>query len=309
MIPGVPKPEMIKGWEDVVRLFGEFSDSGRQWVFRGLSDAKWELETTLDRAVGGLWGELAVAKDSDTRRRELRRVLQGGAGRERVDLVERRLLREFVRQYHHFRRSRPAMGDVMEWLSLMRHYGAPCRLLDFTYSWFAALFFALDRAEGGTAVWAIDSDWADEAATAQLPRRARQALAEDPQLRREDTWKLVFWRRDPRLFVLPVNPYRLDPRLVVQQGVFLCPGSVSVPFSENLEGMMRRADGRRRVRRFVIEGGATTRRRLLERLWRMNMNTATLFPGLDGFSNSLWSYLVFAANFRQSAHFRRGVWK
>lgn len=303
-------PERIEGWSDATKWFTFFADSGAQWVFKGLSNETWELETTLDRAVGALWGRADWLNDrSGPRRRELRRVLVEGPAGELTDLVERRLLREFVRQYHHFRRERPIAGDVMEWLSLMRHYGAPCRLLDFTYSWFAALFFALDRAEGAAAVWAIDSDWADRAARAQLPKRAREAFDDDPQLRREDTWKAVFWRRDRRQFVLPVNPYRLDPRLVLQQGIFLCPGNVAAPFMDNLEGMLRRSGARGRVRRFVVNGTGEIRRQLLERLWRMNMNTATLFPGLDGFAESLWSYMVFASIFGRSASFRRGEWK
>src|SRR4030095_15031833 len=59
----------------------------------------------------------------------------------------------------------PQSDDTLEWLSLMRHWGLPCRLLDVTTSPHVALYFALvdflhgDRPTEATAspvVWAIN---------------------------------------------------------------------------------------------------------------------------------------------------------
>jgi hypothetical protein len=35
-------------------------------------------------------------------------------------------------------------------------------------------------------------------------------------------------------FVIPVNPFMLNERLVIQQGLFLCAGDISIPFEDNL---------------------------------------------------------------------------
>src|SRR5438093_2893211 len=45
---------------------------------------------------------------------------------------------------------------TLEWLALMQHYGAPTRLLDFTYSFWIALFFAFEEAENDCSVVALD---------------------------------------------------------------------------------------------------------------------------------------------------------
>ena len=38
----------------------------------------------------------------------------------------------------------------------MQHHGAPTRLIDFTWSPYVAAFFALERATGDAAVWAVN---------------------------------------------------------------------------------------------------------------------------------------------------------
>jgi hypothetical protein len=51
----------------------------------------------------------------------------------------------------------------------------------------------------------------------------------------EDPFRAVFMEADPPITFAPiVNPFRLHQRLVVQQGVFLCPGNIRRPFEKNL---------------------------------------------------------------------------
>ena len=73
-------------------------------------------------------------------------------------------MRRFKRECHHHTGQLPKPADTMEWLSLMQHYGAPTRLLDWTYSFYAAVFFAVDGAAPASAgntccVWAVNADW------------------------------------------------------------------------------------------------------------------------------------------------------
>lgn len=147
------------------------------------------------------------------------------------------LLRQFKRRSHHYIQDPPRDSEVVEWLSLMQHYGAPTRLLDWTYSFYAAVFFALEGDSTGIAeccVWAISTQW--------LVNRFRHAqpwlfqiVDSDRNLRRPGTFHRVFRANAP--FVCPVNPARLNDRLAVQQGIFLVPGDPSLPFEENIAAM------------------------------------------------------------------------
>ena len=51
--------------------------------------------------------------------------------------------------------------------------------------------------------------------------------------------------------------------------------------------------GHRALVQFVIEDSVDTRKEIFWHLNRMNMNTATLFPGLDGFARSLAILVAF----------------
>jgi hypothetical protein len=64
---------------------------------------------------------------------------------EKARVIEDILLRNFMRKYHHYSQHIPDRGNTLEWLSVMQHYGAPTRLLDFTYSVYVAAYFALEK--------------------------------------------------------------------------------------------------------------------------------------------------------------------
>lgn len=141
------------------------------WIFRGHKSANYELAPSVERAAPDLplpWKAL-----------------------------ESELLKEFQAKapLHISPERLPHADDKLSWLALMQHYGVPTRLLDFTYSPYVALYFALrDRSmeESSPEVWAIDLAALTRAAT----RRCRHA---DEAYRKEDlgtpvtpvNWKLL----------------------------------------------------------------------------------------------------------------------
>ena len=204
--------------------------------------------------------------------------------------IEKRLMRDFKRAYpSRAEIPAPRHRDDLAWLSLMQHYGAPTRLLDWTFSPFIAAFFALDHlldskdAEAAV-VWELSgATTSNKTVRAFIPEPLRIAFDDYSAGRCDSAFRRVFLEaEEPVAFVSPVNPYTLSERLVIQQGTFLCPGDVTVPFESNLyampgiEGSMRRIVLSRGVLHTAFEG-----------LYKMNITYATLFPGLDGYAKNL----------------------
>lgn len=245
--------------------------NGLSWIFRGVRDSRWGFITSLERAVKDF--EIHTSQFSLP-------ALEGG------------LIRRFLRQSHHYLAHLPEEENVLEWLALMQHYGAPTRLLDWTHSMFVALFFAVEQANAECAVWALNHDWVIQTARSLLPQTGRDALDDDRNVRTRNTFNEVFLRDPPISLVFPVKPFRFNDRLIIQQGTFLCPGDISLPFEENVSSILSLSPSPDKLVKLVINDSSALRREIIKNLNRMNMNAATLYPGLAGFAQSLRTLLV-----------------
>jgi len=89
---------------------------------------------------------------------------------------------------------------------------------------------------------------------------------------------------EPEKCVWAVNSFRLNERVSVQRGLFLCPGDVNSSFEDNLAA----ADPTpATVVRFELSAEPDARSKMLSMLHAMNITYGSLFPGLDGFARSL----------------------
>lgn len=262
--------DAIESWDEVMDLARE-KGRRRNWVFRGQADSGWGLSTALER----------TAMKFDIPWKDVPRL-------------ENDLIVRFQRQLGNFQADVPAEDSRIEWLALMQHHGAPTRLLDWSHSFYVALLFALEDAEIGTpcAIWALDAEWCRELATRSLDDDEASAIAADPTLKQPSTVKSVLFRDDPVPLVFPISPFRLNERLVLQQGVFVTPADVALTFQENLDKCARRHDERLRLEKTEIVCTPQLLRDAVRELHRMNVNRATLFPGLDGFSAHLGNLAV-----------------
>lgn len=272
-------------WRYFERRFSLPDLNKEHWVFRGQARESWGLETGLERAARNLL---------DTRAD--------------LPLIEEGLIREFQRRVRTTGTAGdlPQRGNVLEWLALMRHHRAPTRLLDWTYSFFVALYFAAESAETDFAVWAIDAKWCNEASRKRLgiPEGdlADKRVCADPNYQKLETFLSLFSRVPPKRLVYRVNPFVLNQRLAVQKGVFLCPGDVSSGFESNLRALK---GYEAHLIKIVIS--RSLQRELLRRLYYMNIARDTLFPDLGGLAQSLNTRLAIPETLLQRHRRRRGV--
>ena len=169
----------------------------------------------------------------------------------------------------------------------MQHHGAPTRLLDWTYSIFVAAYFAIEYATEDCAVWKIDKEWLRDEGEKLFQKDSREAIFfrgkgdEDA----ENQFKRDVIDRPPITAIVQVNPFQLDERLTIQKGVFLYPCHAGESFEANLKAMPGFID---HVVKLTIPH--EERWPTLKALHSMNISRATLFPGLDGFAQSLKIY-------------------
>lgn len=125
-------------------------------VFRGQKNAEWAITSTFERTFAGSFFPVEKDRELFLRIKEL----------DSIASFKRDAMQYWGYEPH----------DVCEWLSLMRHYGAPTRIVDFTESPFIALHFALpDNSESAFAVWAFpanDGYWARKTAKMEMKSRA-----------------------------------------------------------------------------------------------------------------------------------------
>lgn len=264
-------------WKD----FEDFHESlltGRDpakvmWVFRGQADFSWELKTALDRAADDF-----------------------SLNREDLPLIEEGMVREFQRRVGTSRADidLPARSNILAWLALMRHHGAPTRLLDWSYSLYVALFFAVETAREDSAVWAIDVNWCSHQSRQLLPPQedAEARTSNDPYLEQPDTFRFLFARNPAVRLVYRVNTFALPHRLSSQKGLFLGPGDIRVSFEENLKALEAISGGNGGSAIYKLRIRRSLRNEVFQRLFEMNISRETLFPDLDGLAQSLRTRLA-----------------
>jgi hypothetical protein len=212
---------------------------------------------------------------------------------DRID--EAALMQEFKRVAPSLREGLPDHTRYIDWLAIAQHHGLPTRLLDWTESSLAALFFALESTDRSTApaqpgVWMLDPDW--------LNRRARVAdrvlvVTDEPETQSLNRCWGALHEPDSGREPISIRPVQLATRVAAQSGVFTL-------FGTHREALDRLPDAQNHLAKIEIEPDAVDS--LRDELRLAGVTTVTLFPDLDGLSRYLKSvYGQRAAAKRQHA--------
>lgn len=224
------------------------------WAFRGQQDVRWPLLTSLSRYLNAY-----IPDRASWRARE------------------ERAIRIFRRKAHNYLDNPEVLDNELRCLALMQHHGAPTRLLDFTKSPFVAAFFALERATGDAAVYALNT-----------PRLWAEAPADDPDMHRDaidprmgDNFTRLYLPNSHAI-IWTGEPTEMDRRLVAQSGTLVVPGMLDKPLDQILDAY---GDSHALLKQITLP--TTMRDEAMKTLYRMNITNATLFPDLDGLARSI----------------------
>lgn len=246
-------------WNATKELFNELVFSG-DWVFRGQSNYKWNLRTTLE--------QMLVDEQLDSS-------------------VEYDIVKTFQAKAHNYLEQQELPIDYFDWFSLMQHHGAPTRLLDWTYSPYIASFFALEKAIDSydyASIYAIETNVLYDKIKNRLELPADRTKVEI-SARSVLVGSVVINRllKNDLEIVVPVMPRRFNQRLNTQQGLFLAPGTTKVSFEKNIEAVFPEVDQDSYIRILVQ---VKAKDEVLNDLHYMNITPETLFPGIDGLARS-----------------------
>ena len=308
----------LDNWDAIREVVSSLSP---KWIFRGQKESAWPLKSSFERAA-----EWAGCHSTKLRK------------------IELDLFHQFRRRAHLYYEKVPKESSVLEWLALMQHHGAPTRLIDFTKSFYVALFFAISevahRQSGTAAVWALNHSFTNMF-TEELMDNLRCNQTEGlegvdlsslitPLHSNLEIWENLLgqgYLRDAFTFggdfcILPVEPHRMNERISAQQGLFVMQDDISVKFEERLTSCAKYLLGKlpgltlqdgtkmstadfdlcatlvyrdKEHRSILRESGFvikflipnSLRPEIMDQLESMNINNATLFPGMDGYTRSL----------------------
>ncbi len=222
------------------------------YLFRGQADADWSLEPSIARVLRG----------------------QSAAN---VMNAEKLAVEEFKMHAHLYLSSAivTRTTDFTGWWSLMQHYRAPTRLLDWTASPYVAVYFAAeDHWSKDGAVWLfavadLDKEMTAKYGQAQLDANQPNSLLLGPA-------------SPPQLFV--VRRLENTERMIAQQGGFTLCRQPLYDHAQAIEDAFIPGTSKNWLK-IIVPG--KLKQEFLRRLRAMNVAVNALFPGIDGVGRSV----------------------
>jgi hypothetical protein len=262
--------EIIKNWPEFAHTVLDFdvgSPEKIHFVFRGQPKADCPLYPSLVRSA----------------------IAAGLEARETLQL-EAAATGEFKRQarIHLPNNLIPEREDIVGWWTVMQHYGAPTRLLDWTASPFVAAYFAAEKdLEHPGEIWAVP------AMRVRASTRGQESSASGANQRR--AIQPLF---DP--CALPTISFEVPrintDRMGAQQTAFSYSPQILADHGEVIVRVIGRKGPDMGCRRLIVR--ASLKIEFLRQLRRMNITARSLFPGIDGLGRSVAELMRLAADHR-----------
>jgi len=244
---------IINNWDELLNeLYKNSWNEGLEryrsnFVFRGLNDASYDLQTSLMRLGGN------------------------------YPVLEKHIIRNFCKYAHG---SLVEFDSIWNWLSLAQHHGLPTRMLDWTYSPLIAAHFAtanLYKFNEDSAIWAVDYYELRNF----LPKKLKKILKDEGA--NVFTVKMLsktvdsledFMNISDSNFLVFMEPPSIDQRITNQFALF----SLMSDQSQTVDQWL--AHHPNIWKKIIIKSHAKWEIR--DKLDQANITERVLFPGLDG---------------------------
>jgi hypothetical protein len=237
----------------------------QQWAFRGHSDSSWKIQSTASRYFSH--------HQVNIRRRW-------------IPSREDEAIRRFQRTAHHFLQHLPEESDYFSWLTVMRHYGAPTRLIDFTYSPITALFFAYSDAyrsfKNKATIHAVHIE--------SIVKKTLSVMNKGKidELRSQDFFRVPVGSALPDCVGLFDGRWN-TPRQSAQQGLFMITSGIETDVDAFLKTLPEPNDPGLTASWLTFEFPGTQKihKEAISYLLSANQTHEALYPGIEGLSQSL----------------------
>ena len=244
--------ETIASWADLTR-FDNHIEHGTPlvpaFIFRGQARADWSLQPRLMRALEG----------------------KGFSPAESI-VVEDLIRSDFIAEAH--LHAPPAAlsdrRDIVVWWSLMQHYGAPTRLLDWTRSLYIAAYFAV-RTHSDTpgAIWILHARTVERV---MEKRYGALTTTLDGQEAFRDA-------AAPPALYFPDPLFKTD-RMAAQQTAFTMSPQIQSDHAAIIDSVVPIAESEPKFLKVLVEPKA--KMDIMRRLRHVRITARALFPGADG---------------------------
>lgn len=257
-------------FDDVMRLEQYISQNllkrGDFYGFRGHANAEWTLSTTLARFA------LAIKEGHTQRTESLDHIIDTA----------------YLQLYERFRRNVIVNNDLpeeklptMDLSQFGQHYGLPSPLLDWTWSPYVALFFALSEEtlaakENVRCIWVIDT-YILNILNIQIETTVKEKLMEGGN----EIFLTNYYQKMP--IINEVSQH--NRRLSYQQGFFTKlrnTASVEAWINRIAKILSHSASETPFLQKLSFNSKEDERLKMLDKLNAMNINSRTLFPDIFG---------------------------
>ena len=296
----IPESEesSIEKWEDFEKELEKCNSP--DWIFRGQAKAEWDLESSLYRVFQreGFFKEDYKYKKLRDMENDLYGWFKDGS-------------------ILYINATPEKFGKDHEWASLMQHYHVPTRALDMTSSPYVATFFALTGDGCESAVLAVNQkeicnkfeqyikrNQNNEYYFKEIILKLEKYIIENPvtkgffmeiieELLKHSVPAINYFAdtdyNSENAFINVIEPIFKTERNVAQQALHLFPCHVDQTIDKILFDIGF-DEPKKYFKKFILS--QKIRPEGLKKLSQMNINHATLLPGLEGFGKSLEFRLI-----------------